>query len=385
MTIQHGRRVGRFIALIGGGVVIGVSAFLTSFGRVSADEHLPATVSIARPDYRNFQHKTKAHKMDCSSCHKFPSTNWNKVRTGSDAFPDITEYPRHESCLSCHKAQFFKGRPPAVCSICHTSPGPRNSTRHPFPNPRELFDQSTKAQKAPDSDFLIAFPHDKHIDIVSQRRSTGPFAAVAFRRAAAEESCAVCHKTYLPQGDSKDEFVTPPPKDLGDAFWLKRGTFKTTPIGHTTCFTCHSVDSGMEPAPANCGQCHKLRPAGSPADFDPKSAARMKITDRIMLTQWRHRISAGTFRHEFEMHAGMECATCHTVSTMNILDEKTRKVPIASCGTCHATASVDDGGALNYEVDKRSKDPAFTCVKCHVAYGRLPVPQSHTAALEAAK
>src|SRR5262249_27633601 len=207
----------------------------------------------------------------------------------------------------------------------------------------------------------------------------------SYKPSKGEESCAVCHKTYQPQGNSADEFSTKPPANNGDPFWLKKGTFKTAPTGHTVCFTCHSQDSGSELTPVNCAACHKLRPSGTPADFDPKLAAKMNITDKIMLTALRHRASAGAFRHEFEMHAGMDCATCHTVAKMNTLDMKTRKVPIAACATCHVTAKLDDGGVLNYEVDERKEDAGFQCVKCHIAYGKLRIPESHLKALEAAK
>ena len=94
--------------------------------------------------FKEFPHSAKAHRLECNSCHKFPSPNWNKVRDEKVAFPDQTDYPHHETCVGCHKQQFFKGRPPKVCSICHTNPSPRDSSRHPFPNPRELFDGSPK-------------------------------------------------------------------------------------------------------------------------------------------------------------------------------------------------------------------------------------------------
>jgi hypothetical protein len=336
------------------------------------------TSPAARPN-PDFPHNAKAHQIACSNCHKFPSANWNKVRPESEAFQDITDYPKHDSCVGCHKQMFFKGRPPTVCSICHTNPGPRDSSRHPFPNPRELFDQSPKGQKAPDSDFAISFPHDKHVDVVTGEGKP------PYKPAKGEESCWVCHTTYKPAGESADEYVTKSPANLGDAFWLKKGTFKTTPIGHTVCFTCHTVDSGLAPAPQDCNTCHKLRTQQPPPDFDPAVAAKMGIADKVMLTQWRHRESAGTFRHEFSVHIDLDCSTCHTVATMNTLEVKTKKVPVSACATCHATSTLADGGAINYEVDQRKKNASFQCVKCHVSYGKLPVPESHLKALEAAK
>ena len=337
------------------------------------------------PKYSNFPHDTKAHQVECTTCHKFPSDNWNKVRAGEAAFPDITEYPRHESCLSCHRRQFFQGRPPVVCSICHTNPGPRDSTRHPFPNPREIFDASKKGKTA-QTDFAISFPHEKHIEIVTARRASGsPFRNVSFTsRRAAVESCAVCHKTFQPQGNSNDEYLTRPPANLGDAFWLKKGTFKSVPIGHTTCFTCHSQDSGILPAPADCAMCHKIRQPLPPADFDEKIATQMGVSDRVTLDSWRRRDSTGKYRHEFMAHVELSCDTCHNVLTMNTTDPATKRVRISSCAVCHVTATSDDGGALNFEADARKANTTFQCTKCHIIFGQRPMPQSHAAALAAA-
>jgi len=137
----------------------------------SSAEAVPTPVKRTRArqpkKYSAFPHNIKAHQVECSSCHKFPSDNWNKVRSKADAFPDITEYPRHETCLNCHRQQFFRGAVPTICTICHTNPGPRNSSRHPFPNPREIFDASPKGKTAV-SDFAISFPHAKHVEGASE-------------------------------------------------------------------------------------------------------------------------------------------------------------------------------------------------------------------------
>lgn len=340
-----------------------------------------------RANYGEFPHAAQAHKMECSKCHKFPSDNWQKVRPEKDAFPDVTEYPKHESCVGCHKQQFFRGTPPKICSICHTTPGPRVSTRWPFPNPRETFDKTAKG-KTHESDFLVGFPHDKHLEVVAaHQRPTARFLNASYvgRRVRAEESCKVCHQTMLPQGNSPDEFVTKPPVNIGEGYWLKKGTFKTEPIGHTTCFTCHSTDTGIEPTPVTCSGCHKLKPAFPKTDFDPAIAKKMGIADKVMLDNWSRRTSSGKFGHEFMAHVDMECATCHTVTKLNTADPLTKKVPISSCATCHATPTTADGGALNYEVDQRKKDPKFDCVKCHIAFGKMPIPASHMEALAAAK
>ena len=379
-----------FFSMLAGGVFFadsGSRGFVVEAQKKRAQTpRKPAVQPRRAARYSEFPHR--AHQMKCDSCHKFPSANWKTVRK-TDAFPDITEYPRHESCLSCHRQQFFKGARPAICSICHTNPQPTGGPRHPFPNPREIFDASTKGKTAAASDFQIAFPHDKHIDIVSRNEIPNPASGALFinarmKRRASEASCAVCHQTYKPQGEGADEYVTKPPAKLGDAFWLKKGTFKTSPVGHATCFTCHSTETGILPAPTDCATCHKPGGREAKTDFDARVAAPMKIDDRVMLLAWRRRDSSATFRHEFSSHAEMECATCHNAAAMNTLDAATKKVAVTSCNMCHITATTDDGGVLNYETDARKKDPKFQCVKCHVAYGKLPVPPSHTKAIEAA-
>ncbi len=334
--------------------------------------------------YSEFPHNK--HKLACNSCHTFPSANWKTVRK-TDAFPDVTDYPRHESCLNCHRQQFFSGAKPAICSICHTNPSPNDSSRHPFPNPREIFDQSPKGKMAV-SDFQISFPHDKHIDIVSEYRPEKMLKGTMFVNArmkltGEEESCSVCHQTYQPQGDAGDEYVTKPPEKLGDGFWLKKGTFKTVPTSHTVCFTCHSQDTGILPAPDDCAVCHKPAREETKTDFDAKRALTMGIDDKIMLTAWQKRDSSGAFRHEWFSHAELKCANCHNAATINTLDAQTKKVSVTSCNGCHITPTSDDGGALNFEIDLRKKDAKFDCVKCHITFGRSPIPDSHFKALAA--
>jgi len=364
----------------------------------------------ARQKSSGFSHATAAHRRACDSCHKFPSDDWKGARAGGEPFPDVTQYPAHASCIGCHRRQFFSNERPApsICSTCHESAMPRSIKLHPFPTLAEAFDKSAKAASPRASDFLIHFPHDKHLAVLGELHG-GPaedagevrfvrasFGAAARREPArredaakANEVCASCHQTYMPQGDSELEFVTPPPTDLPEgAFWLKKGTFKTSPAGHSSCFTCHSADAGISPAPSDCAACHKFPPPGaaSPTDFDPQLAERMGVTDRRMLARWRDRQSAA-FRHEWFSHAEMKCADCHKVEELNTADPRTRRVAVISCGGagsgCHVTETDDDGGALNLAIAQRRADPAFTCTKCHAVLGASPVPASHASALSA--
>ncbi len=355
---------------------------------ISTEETKRSTVS----DYSKFSHSVPQHKRQCSACHVFPSKNWESVRNPDEAIPDITDYPKHNSCLNCHRRQFFSGPRPVICRTCHTNPSPRNSSRHPFPNPRELFDASEKGKRS-FSRFDIYFPHEMHVAMMGEnsnpilekehlRSGHGFITRAGLRSPIQSETCATCHQTYLPLEDGGEEYVTKPPDSLGDGFWLKTGTFKSSPINHLQCFTCHSADSGLSPAPSDCGTCHKLKEANGPkTDFDPELAKLMGITDKIMLTSWRKRNSAARFRHEWFSHVELDCATCHTTSDIDTVNSAVKTVRVSSCSGCHLTATSEEGGNLNIEIDSRKSDPKFQCVKCHLAYSGLPIPESHFKAI----
>ncbi len=355
-----------------------------------------------RRNYSKFSHRVPEHaRQACDSCHKFPSPNWKEARKGDEAFPDITQYPEHASCLDCHRQQFFaRERPtPRICAVCHSSATPRDQTRHPFPSLPALFDKSPKG-RTDTSEFGIGFPHDKHLELFARQRTPGGagvrFIRASFRRAGEfvnqesdPKSCATCHQTYQPQGDSDDEFVTKPPKDLPEEFfWLKKGTFKTSPRDHAACFTCHSTDGGIAPAPSDCAACHKLLPpglktsvTGAHDDFDPKLAATMRINDKATLLMWSRR-GAARFRHEWPPH-DLACTTCHNTAAINPLEEATQRVPVLSCGGegsgCHVEPTGE--GALNVAIARKKAEPNFQCTKCHVLNGRLPTPETHLRAL----
>lgn len=345
-------------------------------------------------NYAQFSHRTHVanQKLACDSCHKFPSKNWKEVRKSDAAFADVSDFPEHSSCLGCHRQQFFaRERPaPIICSNCHIKNSPKDTSRYLFPSLGDITDPAPKRREFV-SEFRVGFPHDKHLEVVGFNNLDRPasFVTASFQEKKKEgqpASCPVCHQTYLPQGNSSEEYVTKPPKNIGDAFWLKKGTFKTIPNSHTVCFTCHNADSGIAPDSKDCNVCHKLfsPDTGLLFDYDPKLATAMGITDKMMLARWSRRGSAGAFRHEGGEHPDLNCMSCHNVATFNTLDPKTLKVPVRSCGGaegCHVTATTDDGGALNFEIDQKKKDSAFVCTKCHVVFGKSEVPDGHLKAI----
>jgi cytochrome c7-like protein len=365
----------------------------------------PPVPQKLRIDYTHFSHQTHvmSYKLACDSCHKFPTKNWKEVRKGDAAFADVADFPEHSSCLNCHRQQFFvRERPaPAICSNCHVNVTPRDTTRFLFPSLGDVLN-SSKQKRDVATEFAVNFPHDKHVDVLGLNSpALRPASRVGFvtvswpqksepKQSTQPKSCPVCHQTHQPQGKSDEEYATKPPKNLGDAFWLKKGTFETIPNSHAVCFTCHNTDLGIAPAPSDCNSCHKLAAPQSilKTDFDPKLAQTMGVTDKTVLTVWNHRISSGAFRHEGGEHPNMSCTNCHNVPTMNTLDMKTLVVPTRSCGGaegCHITATSDDGGILNYEIDQKKNNPSFVCTKCHISYGKETVPDTHVKAIQVLK
>lgn len=351
----------------------------------------------AQIDYSRFSHSTHVaqQKLSCDSCHKFPPKNWKEVRKGDAAFPDVAEFPEHSSCLTCHRQQFFaRERPaPVICVNCHVNVTPRDTTRFLFPSLGDVFDSASKRRDVL-SEFAVNFPHDKHMDVIGVNFRLSPdrirFVYAAFQKEKpTEESdpkiCVICHQTHLPQGGSAEEYATKPPKNLGDGFWLKKGTFKTIPVSHAPCSGCHTTDAGIEPGPGKCEICHKLLPAQNAApDFDPKLPATMSITDRVILDRWRRRESSGTFPHDGGAHPSLSCTTCHNIPTMNTTDPKSLQVAVKSCGGaegCHISTTSDEGGALNFEIDQRKAKADFQCTKCHLVFGSQPLPANHVEAI----
>ena len=250
-------------------VVAGGTAQAAPQKRSSQRRRTPKTAPKPKIDYTNFSHTTHVvnQKLACNSCHKVPSKNWNVVRKGDAAFQDVADFPEHSSCLNCHRTQFFaRERPaPAICSNCHIAVTPRDTARWLFPSLGDLTDPKLKRREFV-SEFGVGFPHDKHIEVVglnfnshspfgsglgerlSQRKPSPPaplpagevrasFVNALFqdKKAGPPKSCPVCHETYQPQGKSSEEYLVKPPKDIGDNFWLKKGTFKTIPASHTVC------------------------------------------------------------------------------------------------------------------------------------------------------
>jgi hypothetical protein len=365
-----------------------------------------------RVDYTRFSHATAQHRKACDSCHQSPTDNWAAARDKDSAFPDVTDYPEHASCLNCHRRQFFSGARPAICAVCHTQVSPRSGARFPFENPSENFVKSEKARNRR-SDFYVRFPHDAHLEVMARAEPTrGPSRAFEFARTAFApraddkprlDSCSLCHQTYQPAGNSPDEYVTKPAAALAEnslhieAFWLKRGMLKTVPASHASCFNCHWQDGGERPLSNQCNECHQMKTqavgvtqtdaskkdaAASKKDADTSNPSVRGITDSEVLSRWSTRLVA-RFRHEKDDHIKVGCTTCHvSITAENKATAEAAFVPIKTCASssCHGSTSKSAGAKriiLN-EIEEKKKDASYSCAKCHINLGKEPPPKSHT-------
>ncbi len=296
-------------------------------------------------DYSKFSHRSGKHKaLSCNACHKAPTANWQAAA----GFPDVADFPMHESCTGCHRAEFFRGARPVICSICHTKVSPRERARFAFGKP------------AQPSQFGAIFPHDKHQDVIASNLfDTGLEAAHAVRGFSPVQDksgqkyyrCAICHQTE-----------TGTPKPVGgfpDSFQPKAGTFKTSPVGHASCFNCHWKN--QEPTHNDCAGCHNL---------SQTDVAMLQAPQRISLK----------FTHTLEDHIA-ECTACH----INITREKSVSrlkpdVPITSCSTCHKSSTDKTVASIETEFEQRGRDAGFVCAKCHTSeVGKRAAPASHSA------
>lgn len=335
--------------LVGGLAVLLVAVLIADAGQRRRRRQTPRTTTAAgatRIDYSRFSHATRKHQSACKTCHEIPTTNWQKTRD----FPDVADFPGHDACVACHRAQFFKGAKPIICSDCHAKVSPRDDDRFAFRNP------------ASPRQFLIEFPHDRHQDVIASmltepERSDRPqFVRASFRssnafaddKAKHYNNCEICHQP-------RTAAAAVPAPGFPDGFGPPADTFKLSPLSHASCFGCHW--KAQEPVNENCGGCHKL------AD---KAYSPIDVPRRISLK----------FRHGREQHVA-ECTTCHINITKSATLRGLRPdVPITACFECH------NKGPVRFDVTNEliaiDKNPDFTCTYCHTSdIGRRDPPASH--------
>lgn len=157
----------------------------------------------------SFPHGSKKHRtVDCAKCHS----------TVSVAKPDVTRFPGHKACSSCH--DFSKEaleHTEQFCGICHS--GTPESAQKPalfrFP------------KGSVPTDFGYAFPHLGHL-------KTLPATANVMQPFAAGESpvCSNCHHAAPARADYMTDW------------------------GHQPCFACHGEQPVAKPAYNECKTCH---------------------------------------------------------------------------------------------------------------------------------
>lgn len=257
---------------------------LTVFALAVASVVAQRRARLAAIDYTSFSHSTHVakHKLACDSCHKFPTKNWKEVRKGDAAFPDVTEFPEHTSCLSCHRQQFFaRERPvPKICSNCHMKATPIDTSRYVFPSLREAFLSTAKGATFV-SEFRVQFPHDKHSD----------------------QECTDCHQT--------------------------RESPQTKPVAHAMCFTCHNQESELAPLPQSCDTCHKTAaPQGSTKGFANKLGR--------VFAHAAPQADYSQFKHDNRNHARLPCLLCHRRENNSPQPTLPGKAAHTPCTGCHA-------------------------------------------------
>ena len=342
------------------------------------------TAARAGKVYNNFVHNITAHRQSCSSCHKSP-TGFSSAETltGEDyKYPDITDYPDHDACISCHRQQFFKGARPAICSICHTKVSPRDEARFAFP------------QTGKPGEFATRFPHDVHQDIIAGLENPAPrkggIAAAHFVNAGFSlpasiqddkktdfNNCTICHapaaaRVYniaarRPQLVALETgMVTPSHREKITA---PAGYFKTLPSGHDSCFNCHY--SEQQPTRNNCAGCHIQQ--GSPV-------SESSVIQRFSL-KFNHNEPAengGIGPHD------VECANCHVRITQSAdLRTLDPDVPVLTCATssCHGAKLKMEISERATALEEKQKNPQIeikSCSYCHNTFiGSYQVPKSH--------
>lgn len=342
--------------------------------------------------FKHEDHRLPVAKLDCADCHTI-SSPLEPDLVAAATKPSAAGYPYHDSCVRCHRQQFFKGASPAICSVCHTRSSPRLAARDMLKFPKQDEQQIAR-------EFPGYFPHSTHQSVIARQKSVPPsqqaltnwsFARASFRAVEdapprLPENCATCHLT------DEREPVAIAVGGTETAFKPEvKGTFKTVPSGHASCFNCHW--QSQKPVKDDCAGCHlsqdeytKKKRAASlqaqlPGLLSPKAAEWFKTWPR----DWPKRLSI-KFRHDTANH-NIGCTSCHiNLMQMETLNIPKADVPIATCAPCHISTSPvlrREGGNLTIfsEMTAEAKDTenrTNTCIGCHTSViGRERPPCSH--------
>jgi Class III cytochrome C family len=341
--------------------------------------------------FKHADHRQPVAKLDCADCHTIPSPAAPDTIAAATK-PNLDGYPYHDSCVRCHRQQFFKGAAPPICTVCHTRATPRLTAREMHKFPKQGEDKIAR-------EFPGYFPHSLHQGVIARVEMPPAHDANegwSFVRASVRafddtparvlDNCATCHLT--------DERAPAAIAVGGTETTFKpeaKGTFKTVPSGHASCFNCHW--QSQKPVKDDCAGCHlsqseytKKKRAASveaqlPGVLSPNAVQWFKAWPR----DWPKRLSI-KFRHETANH-DIGCTTCHiNLTQMETLNIPKADVPIATCAPCHISASPvlrKEGGNLTIfsEMTEEAKDTenkTNTCIGCHTTLiGRERPPCSH--------
>lgn len=323
--------------------------------------------------YTAFLHSSDKHKsLECNACHKIP-TNW----TANRPFPDAADFPDHDACVRCHRAQFFTrqafvGTGPAICTVCHMRAAPREERRFAFGKPNNA-NQTAKARD--ERQFKIEFPHDKHQNMIASfsgglkkdalayARATAPrFNHVSLIRSTPQDkkpdynNCSLCHVT-----DKSLATVALPPPNSDPALL---NPFKTMPRTHDACFECHW--KAQQPVGANCAGCHK--PSETFVAFD---------TPKRISARFAH--EGGKGEHI------LECTTCHiNITRASTLRGLTPDVPVNACASCHRDSKrTTYPKAVTIETELEQFKKSGNCTYCHTEdVGKKKPPPSHESSVQ---
>ena len=317
--------------------------------------------------YSAFLHSSEKHKgLKCNECHKVP-TSWTARR----GFPDVADFPDHDSCVRCHRQQFFTrqamvGTGPAICTVCHVRAAPREEGRFAFGKPNN---SNQQAKPKDERQFTIYFPHDQHQNVIAmwhrlqsvglqshhRLKSVPGFGSLDDKKPD-YNNCSICHQT-----DMSLAIVALPPPNADPALLHP---FKSMPHSHDSCFNCHWKN--QKPVAENCADCHT--PA---ATFIAESG--------------RKRISA-KFAHEGGKGEHVaECTTCHiNITRARTSQGLTPDVPINACASCHRESKKRTyPKAITIEAELEQFTKTGECTYCHTPdVGKKEAPSSHKSSVK---
>src|SRR5947209_3851224 len=89
----------------------------------STEAQMPTRGGRNYSRFKHEDHRPPVAKLNCADCHAILSPESPDTISAATK-PSIKGYPYHDSCVRCHRQEFFRSATPAISTVSHTRSSP---------------------------------------------------------------------------------------------------------------------------------------------------------------------------------------------------------------------------------------------------------------------